>query len=159
MNDIEYGWCDSDGKKYYDNNLFDKKYRLQSPDEILSSKIGVCWDQVELERKILDELKIPSQTFFISYYGQKSCPTHTFITYRDGGKIVWFEHSWERYRGTRFYESLNSLIKDVRKKFIKSQIDGVFDEDKLVIREYDRPKPHLSCAEFYQHCEKGKIYK
>ena len=29
-----------------------------SPEELLNKKIGVCWDQVELERKLFEENNI-----------------------------------------------------------------------------------------------------
>ena len=32
------------------DDKFSEFYKLQSPDEVLKNKIGVCWDQVELER-------------------------------------------------------------------------------------------------------------
>jgi len=30
--------------------LFNKLYYLPTPKEIIKNKVGICWDQVELER-------------------------------------------------------------------------------------------------------------
>ena len=53
MDSINYGWVDNKGciHKEVDDN-FASSYILQSPKEVLNSKVGVCWDQVEF-RKIL----------------------------------------------------------------------------------------------------------
>ena len=54
LNEIEYGWLDKNNNKHSEvNNLFSDNYILQSPKQILKNKIGVCWDQVELERYLL----------------------------------------------------------------------------------------------------------
>ena len=51
MNDIEYGYLDINGIIHSNTDeLFSKLYKLQSPQETLKNKTGVCWDQVELER-------------------------------------------------------------------------------------------------------------
>ena len=54
MNDIEYGFKDQNGKNIiYDkekwNNEFYDFYYLQTPNELLKTKCGVCWDQDELK--------------------------------------------------------------------------------------------------------------
>ena len=53
MKPIAYGWVDIDGKKHTDLADFATKYSLQSPEELQESKLGVCWDQVELDRELL----------------------------------------------------------------------------------------------------------
>lgn len=51
MKEIEYGWIDKDNKKHVlVDESYSDNYVLQSPKEIIKNKIGVCWDQVELER-------------------------------------------------------------------------------------------------------------
>ena len=53
MNDIKYGYVDIKGDIHSDvDDKFSEFYKLQSPDEVLKNKIGVCWVQVELERFI-----------------------------------------------------------------------------------------------------------
>ena len=49
LNKIEYGWIDKNNNKYNEvNNLFSENYVLQSPEQVIKNKIGICWDQVEL---------------------------------------------------------------------------------------------------------------
>lgn len=68
MDLIEYGLKDEDGKNIINNNSqkwdeeFDNFYYLQTPEELLQSKCGVCWDLVELERKLFLENGIISKT-------------------------------------------------------------------------------------------------
>ena len=45
MDKIKYGWIDSKGKKYkgeVDPEKFFKSYKLQTPEELKESEIGVC---------------------------------------------------------------------------------------------------------------------
>ncbi len=56
LNNIEYGYKDKDNHLHFfiDDN-FSSNYVLQSPLEVLQNKVGVCWDQVELERSLFLE--------------------------------------------------------------------------------------------------------
>ena len=65
MDNIEYGFKDEFGNNIKDtnpqkreNDFFNTVYYLQTPEELLKSKCGVCWDQVELERKLFQENNI-----------------------------------------------------------------------------------------------------
>ena len=51
LNNIEYGYVDINGKIHFDiDKNFSQVYKLQNPKEIFKNGVGVCWDQVELER-------------------------------------------------------------------------------------------------------------
>ncbi len=159
MNDIEYGWISKFGDRNY---IVDEKYAdnyiLQSPKELMISKIGVCWDQVELERYYFAGYDM--KTYFIVYYDNDKCPTHTFLTYKKNNKYYWFEHAYEKYRGIHEYTSINLLLKDVKEKFIndiKEEYKNKLDMDYLCLYEYKRPKYHIGTSEFYKHCEDKKI--
>ena len=60
MDNIEYGFKDENGNNIiydtekWDNN-FNDFYYLQTSDELLKSKCGVCWDQTELERELFKD--------------------------------------------------------------------------------------------------------
>lgn len=159
LNDIEYGFVDKGENIYPDdlndwNKNFGKLYHLQSPQELIKHKYGVCWDQVELERFYLTENNIESKSYFIIAYDNQTEPTHTFIVIKSK-KYYWLEHSWKPYRGIHEYESLNELLEDVKNKFetcIKNQ--NVKDYD-LAIYEYKKPEYNLNCIDFLEHCEKG----
>ena len=133
MNQIEYGWIDKDKIKHDTFDVsFEKNYFLQSPKELIQNQIGVCWDQVELER----------------FYFKDS--------HLKNGKFYWFEHSWEMYKGIHEYSSEKDLLRDVLQKFI--DFDAILEPQNIVLYEYEKPQYHLSVMDFYNHCEHGKKY-
>ncbi|MCI8393862.1 MAG: ASCH domain-containing protein [Bacilli bacterium] len=146
MENIEYGWMDKQGSKHkiVDENYSDN-YILQSPNEIIKNKVGVCWDQVELERHYFKGNDWNIKTYFIVHYDKAKCPTHTFLTFEKDNKYYWFEHSWERFKGIHEYNSLQDLLINVRDKFIKYELNN----------NYKKPKFRLNVLEFYKHCENG----
>ena len=74
MNDIKYGYLDINGNIHYViDKDFGSLYKLQSPGETLNNKVGVCWDQVELERYLFDKKNIKFNTYFIVYYSDNIC--------------------------------------------------------------------------------------
>ncbi len=156
MEEIEYGWIDKNHHKYdkVEEN-FAQDYYLQTPAEIRKNKVGVCWDQVELERSLLQANPWNIKTYFIVYYDGKSCPTHTFLTLEKEGKIYWFEHAWEKFRGIHHYPSKEELLADVKRKFIQTELKNSYQKENLFLYEYKKPKFHISTEEFYHHCESG----
>ncbi len=158
MNDIKYGWVDSNNQNHFEiDETFSDTYKLQSPKELINSKLGVCWDQVELERHYFEKTNYPFSTYFIVYYDNDKCPTHTFLVYEDNNKYYWFEHAWSKYKGIHEYNSLNELLIDVRNNFIITELNNQYSEKNLVLRKYEIPKPGISVIDFYKHCEKGQI--
>ena len=155
MDDIDYGWVDKNDKKHIDDfDTFSDDYTLQSPKQIMKSKIGVCWDQVELERYYFNSCS-NIKTFFLVYYDGDKCPTHTFLTFEKNEKYYWFEHSYKKFRGIHEYNSLKDLLLDVREKFIKDELDNKYKKMNLVLHEYKKPKYNISVQEFYRHCDYG----
>ena len=140
MNDIKYGYLDINGNIHYViDKDFESSYKLQSPGETLNNKVGVCWDQVELERYLFDKKNIKFNTYFIVYYSDNICPTHTFLIYKIDNDYYWFEHSWEKYRGIRKYSAENSALNDIKEKFINDELNNNYDEleiHKLEVKIY-----------------------
>lgn len=158
MNQIKYGWVDKDNKKH--NNLADfaANYSLQSPEELQESKLGVCWDQVELERQFLTEHRQAPHVFNIVHYGNTINPkmrTHTFLTFDYDGHTYWYEHAWEKRAGLHKFSDQNEALTKVREIFIEDELENSFDPDYLVIYEYPAPPAHLSADEFYAHSEQN----
>jgi len=164
MNDIEYGFPDEQGNNILKENPekyeeeFDKFYYLQTPDELLQSKCGVCWEQVELERKLFQDSNIPFRTYFIYIVDGDRLPSHTFLTYEEGGKYYWFEHSWGKYQGIHEYRSEVELLLEVRQIFEREH-SYVSKKKLLFIYEYQKPKEHITCDEFYQYIETQRLVK
>lgn len=157
MNVINYGWMDKNGQKHVnDFATFSDEYILQPPKEVIKNQIGVCWDQVELERFYFKNVNNSIKTFFIVHYDGDKCPTHTFLTFEKNDYYYWFEHSWEKFRGIHKYNTIKELLKDVKNKFIKFELNNKYIEENLVIHEYTKPKYNISVQEFYKHCDDGQ---
>ena len=156
MENIKYGWMDKQGSKHnIVDESYSKNYILPSPKEIIGNKVGVCWDQVELERYYFKGNDWNIKTYFIVHYDNDKCPTHTFLTFEKGNKYYWFEHSWEKFRGIHEYATLKDLLLDVRDKFIKYELNDVCEKNNLCIYNYKKPKYHINVLEFFKHCESG----
>lgn len=65
MENINYGWIDKNNNKHeiVDETYFNN-YFLQKPSEVIKNRIGVCFDQVELERYYLFGNDWNIKTFF-----------------------------------------------------------------------------------------------
>ena len=87
MSLIQYGWVDNNGNKHTDMTHFAEKYILQMPDQLLKSRLGICWDQVELQRKLFTDAGIAARSFFIVHYDGDKCPTHTFTIFEYNDKV------------------------------------------------------------------------
>lgn len=99
---------------------------------------------------------------FDSYYLLKpeellksKCGT-SFLTFEENKKHYWFEHSWFKHKGIHEYNSKLELLLDVKNKFIRDH-DYVNDDAPLFVYEYEKPKEHISCPEFYKYIETQKL--
>lgn len=159
MKDISYGYTDKNGTVHTDFGPEFSDYRLQSPEELLKSKYGICWDTVELQRELLKEYN--PQTYFVVYYDDYKCPSHTFITFEKNGKFYWYEYSWEMYRGLHEYDLMQDLINILAEKHLKKCIkwDGVKNPDvmQLCVYKYSKPEYGIPMEDFGKHCESGEI--
>ena len=153
MDDILYGWVAKNKEIRGDTNTnFSKDYILQTPKEVIQNKMGICWDQVELERYYLKN-QLAIKTYFIVYYDQE-CPTHTFLTFKKDNIYYWFEHAWAPYKGIHSYSSELALLNDVKNKFLQSLNLSNYDLNKLALYAYLKPHSHITVQEFFAHCEK-----
>ena len=154
MEEINYGFI-YDGKIIQEEDFkdtFSLYYHLSSPEEIKKTKVGVCWDQVELERYYLESKNILSKSYFIIKQDKDMTPTHTFIVVQDESYFYWLEHSWYKERGIREYSSLKELLQDVKLRFASNQKN----DSNIEIYEYKKPIYNISCDEFMKHCLKGE---
>ena len=163
MSGIKYGSKLKNGE-FHDGHFGGQewwdKYVLQSPDEVEKSRIGVCWDQAEFERKRFEDERIESKVFVIVYYDheKKNYPNHTFLTFKSGKKVYWFEHAWFPFAGIHEFNSESELLKDVREKFVKNTktVPEKYDEKQLSVFEFEKSKFGIGPSEFYKHFESGK---
>ena len=152
MEEISYGWLDIYDNKHINTiDQLTKLYRVSSPEEVLKNKIGICFDQVELERKLFEESNIKNETYFIYIDDKNNLPSHTFLVYYVNNKVYWFEHSWFDEKGIHEYNNLNDLLNDVEIKFIKSRENEVPKGLDVHIYKYNKPNYNISCNEFYNY--------
>lgn len=155
MNDIEYGYLDSSKTNILETEnsgyQFNQIYHLMSPTELLDKKVGVCWDQVELERKLFNDSNIKNETYFIYLDDKNSLPSHTFLVFFKDNSFYWFEHSWSDFIGIHKYNNLSELLDDVKIKFIKSREKEINKNCIGYIYKYNKPNYNISCDEFYKY--------
>ena len=155
MNDIQYGWIDKKGNKYIDDSIsdaeFSNTYLLQTPKEIIKNKIGVCYDQVELERFYFKGNDWNIATYFLGSSTNRKVPTHTFLTFEKNSKYYWFEHAFEKFRGIHEYSTLTELLLDVKNKFENTYLNNCH----INLYQYNKPKYHIDEAMFIDHCTSG----
>ncbi len=157
MKNIEYGFVDKERNKYkVVDDKYQNNYILQSPNEVIKNKIGLCLDQVELERYYFKSSDLNIKTYFI-VYDDNMYKAHTFLTFEKNNKYYWFEHSWGKFMGIHEYISLKELLLDIKLKFIRYELDNNYNKEKFTLYEYKRPKYHVSLKEFCNHCSSGKL--
>ena len=157
---IRYGWRFKEDNKVYgtndnnsDGNFFYNHYRLASPSTLIKSKFGVCWDQVELERRWFSKHGIEHGVFYIELQDKNVTPTHTFLVYHLHDAYWWFEHSWGSQIGIKKYDNLRSLLLDVT---IKHQIECNDKTSPIYISWLKEPPLFdISCEEYmnYTHSQ------
>lgn len=156
MDTIEYGVPSETNENLFkfmdEDEVFNNYYYLQTPEELMSSKIGVCWDQVELERFLFNKENILVECYWICNYDKDNVPSHTFLIFEKNNKYYWFEHSWGEFKGIHEYNSKKELLLSVKDKFMKSH--DISSDDLIRIYLYDNPKFHMNVKEFYDFIER-----
>ena len=151
---IKLGYRDKNGKCFIEpNKNFKEEYYLQSPKDVLNSKLGYVFDQVELERYLLDELKIDCRSYFMVYSSSENEMSHAFIVFNDNDKYYWLENAWIKYKGIHEYESKEELLNDVVKKFVATIKDGNVNKTRLY--QFDKPSYGINYNKYVKHCLSG----
>ena len=158
MGNIKVGYKCKDGSfRIKIDEHFSDIYRLQSANDLLESHIGLCFDQVELERKLFSTMKVSFRTYFLLYDDKKLNKAHTFLVYKDKDKYYWFEHAWTLYKGVHAYSSKEKLLKDVMGHFIETIPNG--NMNLVHIYQYDKPRSGISFNRFLSNAINGKSVK
>lgn len=162
INNITYGFLGTNGKRYDNpdseewNDWYDQSF-IQSGEEVLKSKTGICWDQVELERLWFSKHNYEFVTVFIWFSVDyvNSYPTHSFLLYKDNNKWNWFENAFFDCTGIHEYNSKEDAIKSVKDKFMYNALINGWakpeDEKYIMTREYNKPKDDLNVQDYLNH--------
>lgn len=153
MKDIEYGWCDKNGKKYigsdYYGDIFWKDYRLLLPEEVYKKKIGVCWDQTIFEKYVFDrQFSYETKMIFIQQY---KISTHTFLVYKTENEWLYFENSFNKYKGIHGpYKQISDIVKLVFKQM--QEYEKGKDGYGWSFMDPNKFKKKLTCKQFMNYC-------
>lgn len=157
---VHYGFIGRHTKKIYSGKNsetdvdFEREYFLQSPQELLASQYGNCWDSAELERQWFTEHGYQPQVYFLMYAKEEGThlPTHTFVVYEKENKWFWFEHAFHDQHGIHEYASLDDLLIDVKNKHhayaAKHQGANDKDFDRLRLAAFEKPNYGASAQDF-----------
>lgn len=150
MDCIDYGYTSQDGVKYTykDKDKLEKefysKYNVSTYKDVLRNKLGVCWDQTELEKNWFLNNEYNCKTYFMWFELSRpnKAATHSFLVYEKDNKYYWFEHSWDLYKGIHEYKSLESLLKYIARKHALSEIikKTINQEEVNTLRIYNYDK-------------------
>lgn len=163
---FEYGWISQDGEKHRGINDA-LSYCLQSPKELLESKMGICWDMTELYRDYFEKMtNLRFDTYFLLYDDNKGCPNHTILVYYKDDKVFWFEPMFQGeevyYSGIHEYNNINELLRDFKTVWIKwaivcNYIPKDYDENKISIYRFSKPKYHINGYEMRDHIDGSQL--
>ena len=164
---ITYGFVGKNGKKYLDpyspewNDWYNECF-VQTGEEILKSKIGTCWDQVELERLWFENNNYDFKTIFswFEVNRENSLPTHTFLIYEDNNKWYWFENAFGDYTGIHEFNSFDESIKYVKEKQYEFALINSIDirkenKETITCYEYSKPPKGIGVQEFFDFVTSG----
>ncbi|MBQ3306577.1 MAG: hypothetical protein IJG68_00130 [Bacilli bacterium] len=171
---IHYGIFGTDHKEYTEwnedsNSSFQeacrKYFTLCDKNRILKHGLGICWDQVELERTWFEENHYKTKTFFIWFYypnEDNSFITHTYLVYQDHNKYYYFEHSDEKNKGIYSFNTLKDAIKYQMEKHISFHKDlgySITEEElnHIEIREFERPNYPCDNEAYMNHILESNI--
>ncbi|MDE7346958.1 MAG: transglutaminase-like domain-containing protein, partial [Muribaculaceae bacterium] len=156
---ISYGWLDENGVKtgtgsHDSSDKMYREYRLQSPAQLVTSGIGVCWDQCELERVWFKYHGYKFAVIFVEIDDDEGKPTHTFLIFHDKGKVKWFESSWGQMGGIHSFPDAESAVKHAVQKFKESQ-QSKWSDEFINIRVLEDPMPAgTKCLKYYELARK-----
>lgn len=164
VNNIEYGYLGKNGKIYNvnDENFYKdwlENYILQFSEDILKTRIGTCWDQVEFERYWFKEYGYEIKTIYEMVYVdyENDYPTHSCLFYKDliTNDWYWFECADYANRGIyKFNNFENALMFQLNKykECLKNYNINFNEINNIVVYEYGLPKRYIGVNEYIDFC-------
>ena len=158
LDKIRLGYMDRKGNKYVTcDEKFRDLYYLQTPHSVMENGIGLCFDQVELERYLVSKMGINHRTYFMSYQKRALGPAHTFLLFKENDKYYWFENAWYKYKGIHEYDTKEEALLDIKKKFVATIDD--YDESKFRMYEFDKPRAGINYTKYIGNAMNGIVIK
>lgn len=104
---------------------------MASLDEIFEYGIGICFEQVALEKLFFDSQKFKNECYAI--YNHHMC--HAFLIYEHNHMYYKFEHSSYKNKGIFEYQSKEDLLIDEIRNFYNRH--NLKNMNHLVLFQYD----------------------
>ena len=132
----------------YDNFTDEEDYIVRTPKEVLRDKLGICYDQIELQKFFLKKMGYKFQLFFAyEKLPITDNPTHTFLIFEKNNKYFWFETSWGTYHN--IHGPFNSYEDAV--KYVAEQLKTASKWKKVYVVKYDSPPKGLNINQFGEY--------
>lgn len=152
---LKYGFVSNKDKKCYrrvevnNDELYEKmlfeSYYLQTPEEVLKSGYGICYDQVEFARKWFLENNYEVFTFFSKYHN------HSFLIYKENDNYYLFERTFPGHNG--IYEG--KTLKDCLNIYKSMQFENADKEIcEIKIYPYENVKFGINFEEYKNYASK-----
>lgn len=163
---FNYGWMDQN-KRFHKGVNDAKSYCLQRPDELIKSKIGICWDMTELYRcwfSLMTQYKY--ETYYIFYDDNLGCPSHSILVFYKDNYVYWFEPMFNNddfnYCKIHQYNNIIELLNDMKSAFIKyailkKTIPKEYDNSKIYLYKYQQPPYHINGYELRSHIDNSQL--
>ncbi len=135
----------------YDNSS-PQNWILRTPDEVIIEKLGNCHDTALYIYNKLDEFAghpVEKGVLFFIEYNSKNMEgnqTHSVCYEKIDGGICIIEHSWEEWKGTFPYTSINEYIQVARNNWkFSTGCDALFVTE---MKNYDKIKPGMNLKQY-----------
>lgn len=132
---------------------------LQTPDELLQTRKGDCFEQVELARHLLSKQNITCKSYFMEMNREdnigENFVAHGFIVFQENDKFYWLERAYcgGKFIGVHQYNTLKELLSDFVVKTIETFENTYKKPTKNIrIRQYDAPIFPISYTNHVFNC-------
>lgn len=120
LSHYEYGYKINNKNMLYQDENF-SLYRTISPAEFHDTRCGVCWDYVEYQALLFEQMgfritlyPLENKEYSLYYMEHKSLdgckPSHTWLGFKLDDVVYLFEASWKSIAGVRSFRNENKMI-------------------------------------------------
>ena len=170
LDNINYGVIDKNGNVLNDSSseefqiACNNDWYVRDVNEIIKSKVGHCYDQVEIERKWFALKGYQFKTFWVSAYQEEienSGFSHTYLVFFDKTNRTWnlFEHSDYNNKGIYSFATLQEAIdyqSSNQVKYAANQIKPI-KKYSIFLKEFFKPPLNLKMQEYLNFVTCDKI--
>lgn len=107
-----------------ENISYSKFTNLKSPEEVFESRTGSCHDYVMFQLHELGAMNKNPEAIFVMEINPETKhigETHSFVTLKENGKILWLENAWENNKGIHVFNSIEEIKQFITEEWHKSK--------------------------------------